>query len=563
MIRPVPLLLLLLATVAGAEDFDRAFAAFKRYIGRPSFKKRVVGIERVAASDDERALKVLMKVYAKPPREPKNQTRYITASIAWDRLGEDNYAPLWDQWRLKQKRPNDAWLWFRSLDVQTSAGGPAKAMAVASNVKQNIFLRAAAVHSVGVFHEPDILKAIPAFLAKRPERGLDRALLVEACARALVRQVNEIGTDDYRAAALKLMRQFDLKETPDRTRWILARCFARIFDSKTVYLDSSKPWRAMLAAKDASKVKIDPKYAQPKRPTFVGIEATGKRIVYVIDMSDSMLTPVDTMKFRGPVSGSRSKKSKDKEKADKDESPMPGARELNWKKIKNRFDVAREYLKLSLRNLQPDMHYSVIWFGSEADFFKSTRGLVKASPGAIKNTISELSAIRAGPKGNDRPYGTLRGNTNIHGGLRRAFMLKGKALSKRRAYVDPQTFSGGCDTIFLLSDGAPSWDDWAATDSRDDGDQVGDPELGGRGNQEATSLSFPGPYANTRHLLEDVQRMNLFRQVEIHCVGIGEANRGLLAQISNTGLGRVRMIGKGPGAANSKKNRKDKDGKKQ
>jgi len=561
MLRPIPLLLLLLATFAGAENFDRAFAAFRKYIGRPSFKKRVVGIERVAASDDPRALKVLMKVYAKPPKEPKDQTRYITASIAWDRLGEDSYAPLWEEWRLKQKKPNDAWLWFRALDIQTAANGPALAMGVAENRKQNIFLRAAAVHSVGVFHEADILRAIPGFLAKRPERGLDRALLVEACGRALVRQVNEIGTDDYRAAALKLMRQFDLKETPDRTRWILARCFARIFKSKTIYLDSSKPWRAMLQAKDATKVKIDPRYAPPKRPSFIGIEATGKRIVYVIDMSDSMLTPVDTAKFRGPISGTRTKKGKEKEKAEDPNNSLPGARELNWKKIKNRFDVAREYLKLSLRNLQPDMHYAVIWFGSDADFFKSTRGLVPASSGAVKNTISELNSIRAGPKGDNRPYGTLRGNTNIHGGLRRAFMLKGKALSKKRAYIDPKTFSGGCDTIFLLSDGAPSWDDWAATDARDDGDMVGDPELGGGGNQEATSLNFPGPYENTRHLLEDVQRMNLFRQVEIHCIGIGEANRGLLAQLSNTGLGRVRMIGKGPGAANSKKNRRDKSGK--
>jgi hypothetical protein len=535
------LLILTLSAVVRAEDFDRAYKAFQGYIQRPSFRLRVRGIERLAATDDERALKVLTKVYAKPPKDPREQTQFIVASIAWDRLGEDKYLPIWDAWREKQKKPKDAWLWYRALDIATVANGPAAAMEVA-NGKGNIFLRAAAVHSVGAFHEPDILKIIPEFLEKRPETGLDRSLLVEACGRALVRQVNEAGTDDYRAAALKLMRQFDLKETPERTRWILARCFARIFKTNTVYIDDSKPWRDMLVAKDAAKVKVDPRYAPPKRPTFVGIEATGKRICYVIDMSDSMLTPVDTMKFRGPVSGTRRTPEK-KGKEDPDNS-LPGARDLPWNKIKNRFDVAREYLILSLRNLEPDMEYAVIWFGDGADFLKSTKGLTKATSGSITNTIAELIAIRPGPKADNRPHGTLRGKTNIHGGMRRAFMLKGKSLTKRLAYVDPQTFSGGCDTIFLLSDGDPSWDDWGQVDARD-GDLVGDPEMGGGGDSNATQLDYAGPYANTRHLLEDVQRMNLFRQVEIHCIGIGEATQGFLSQISATGLGRVRMIGQG------------------
>ena len=82
-------------------------------------------MERLAATDDERALKVLRKVYAKPPKPPKDYTQYIVASIAWDRLGEDQYLPLWDEWRAKQKKAKDAWLWYRGLDVATVANGPA------------------------------------------------------------------------------------------------------------------------------------------------------------------------------------------------------------------------------------------------------------------------------------------------------------------------------------------------------------------------------------------------------------------------------------------------------
>lgn len=543
------LALLLFATVASAQSYEKRYAVFRKNIGRPTLRKRVDGIEYLASTGDVRALQVLMKVYAKPPSEPRDQTRYIVASIAWENMAEPEHVAGWEKWRTSHTKAADAWLWYRALDVLTMHRGAEPAMAIAKS-KGNIFHRAAAIHAIGAYHEPLILPFIPPFLEKRTERGLDRSLLIEACARALVRQAHAMGSEEFRAAALKLMKQFDLKETPDRTRWILARCFARIFKTKTIYLDSSVPWRRMLAAEDAKKVKIDPRYAPPKRPTFVGIEATGKRIAYVIDLSDSMLTPLTPREqnlMKGPVSGTSKKKGKGtpKKKQD-DQSPLAGEKDLDWKKIKTRFDAAREYLIVSLRSLKPDMHYSVIWFGDKAGFLSSTRGLVKASSGNVNSTIKELRAIRAGSKTDSRPHGTLKGKTNFHGGLRRAFMLKGKATAKKHEYVDKKTFVTGCDTIFVLSDGDPSWDDWAGTDSRDPGDQVGDVEMGGNVESDAQTLVFPGPYARNRHLLQDVRRMNMFRQVEIHCVGIGEASRGFLSQIAGAGLGHVRMIGKGP-----------------
>ena len=257
-------------------------------------------------------------------------------------------------------------------------------------------------------------------------------------------------------------------------------------------------------------------------------------------------------------SGSHKKKEEEKDKAKPEqENPLLGEKDLDWKKISNRFEAAREYLIQSLNSLEPDMEYCVIWFGDEAGFLDSTRGLVGASKGSIQKTIGELRRFRPGPKADNRPHGTLKGKTNMHGGFRIAFRLRGKSVAKRHAYVDDKTFSGGCDTIFLLSDGDPSWDDFAGTDSRDKGDQVGDPEMGGGGDQSATSLEFPGPYARNRHLLEDLQRMNIFRQVEIHCVGIGEASRGFLATLANTGLGRVRMIGKDVGQTSKKSDKEE------
>ena len=59
------LALLLFATVAGAQDYEKKYAMFRKYIGRPTFNKRVRGIEYLASSNDVRALQILSKVYAK------------------------------------------------------------------------------------------------------------------------------------------------------------------------------------------------------------------------------------------------------------------------------------------------------------------------------------------------------------------------------------------------------------------------------------------------------------------------------------------------------------------
>jgi hypothetical protein len=105
-------------------------------------------------------------------------------------------------------------------------------------------------------------------------------------------------------------------------------------------------------------------------------------------------------------------------------------------------------------------------------------------------------------------------------------------------YVDGDTFLEGCDTIFLLSDGDPSWDDYEVKD-QDYGDgRVGDPETDEE-HERTPELIYPGPYANWPKLLEDVERMNLFREVEIHCISIGEVDGGWMNKLVEIGLGSL------------------------
>ena len=250
----------------------------------------------------------------------------------------------------------------------------------------------------------------------------------------------------------------------------------------------------------------------------------------MIDASDSMLTPLSGREKEDlrPVTG---------------DGAAPRDR-LPWDRIKNRFDLAREYLRQSIMALDKSHVFTVVLFGTKAKLLASTPGLVAANPKRIKKVMRELDAIEPGPEIEDRPHGTLLGRTNLHGAMDRAFRVKDKGLMKlsKGAYASLDMLTKGCDTIFLLSDGVPSWDDYAADDRRDPEDHAGDPELGKRLDDEKV-LNYYGPYVEWNgYLVDDVRRMNLLRGVEIHCIGIGEADMALLRRIAAAGIGDSKQI---------------------
>jgi hypothetical protein len=128
--------------------------------------------------------------------------------------------------------------------------------------------------------------------------------------------------------------------------------------------------------------------------------------------------------------------------------------------------------------------------------------------------------------------------TNMHGGLNRAFKLKSGTLVGPGEYVNAATFDDGCDTIFLLSDGAPTCDDWPSPDSKEPGDQAGDPETGAK-HADSNNLTFQGPYRKASYVINEATRLNLFRKVEIHCVGMGGTQMSILQSIAGIGKGKA------------------------
>ncbi len=529
------------APPAQAEDFESAHRVYQQNLRRPSLRKRCEGRERLALTGDDRALEVLAADYAKP-EAPRGMVRSMLVILMTDHFGSrpdhlDHFAAL----RERHDRPEDAYLWYRTLLHEIRRRGPAAALAAARAAPRRE-LQAAALEALAVEEVDEALTLIPEILAALPRDPVERALLVEALARYLSTQRARLTDDALESPAHQLFDLLDEKETLPRTRYVLSRCFGRLFDTDDRFVNASG-WRGALHfVRQGGKEARDDGYARPQGPTFAGLEATGDRIVYVIDMSDSMLqklAPEILEKLpRGPVTGTGGAPAD----AKKRKGPFADSDLVDWRKVRTRFDAAREMLKLSLTTLPPDKHFAVVFFGTDARLMGVFKGLQPATPSVIKKTIKELDGIKPGPPTADRTFGQLRGHTNLHGGLLRAFQCVDKGLKAEAVDVDPEAILEGTHTIFLLSDGRATWDDWALEDTRDPHDRAGNPETGAA-MQDQPTLNFPGPFARETILLQDVERLNLLRRCEIHCVGLGEASRGALMRLAQMGMGKVRWLG--------------------
>jgi hypothetical protein len=518
-------LLILLSAVAAAtaqDDFDTEAKLYNEGRKRPSLYKRTLARERLADTRDSRAIEILAKDYARP-EAPKDQVQYLIASIVNDRFNRAEHMDALDAWRSAHTKDTDAWLWYRCLRNRTALEGTGHALALLADPANSPWLRAAALEAATARPSAHVLSATRDLLNGLPD-DKDRWVLVDSAARVFETHASFKDTPDYAALGERLANMLDHENVPARNKLVIARTFQRVFNAPRAWL-SSKPWIARLKGEAGEGER-------GAGATFVGIHTEGRRICYVIDLSDSMLTPL-TLKekedLQNPVTG---------ENGAGNTPPLP------WEEIKTRFDAAREFLKLSLRQLSDEQEFCVIGFGTEAEMLKECGGMARATSRRVDKVFAELDAIKPMPPRTGREHGTLRGMTNMHGGMHRAFKVKSKGMIKEYEYVNRLAFEQGCDTIFLLSDGKQSWADWSA-DDKSDGQGAGDPETGRSLDKPDTDiLHYYGPYVHAGHMLDDIRRLNLFRKCEINCIGIGEAEDDTLKQIAAIGHGKLRLIGR-------------------
>ena len=551
---PVPaaaLFLIQLATLAGVataqsipgvdwprRNYEESLARYKECLARKPFLHHWEAREVLGYTRQPDALTVLIKDYD-GVKQYAEYSRYLMADVFDRHFHRAEFLAPLVALRNGKRGPGDVWLWYHTLRMQADHEGAAGVITIATTDK-SILLRAAAIAALGECRNPDLKAAITTNCVEFPKKDSDRMVLLGAMSGALLTNKSRVNTEEYRAALTAYIGLLaDDVKLSHIAKVQMARHLQIVLRAPGTFMNP-EAWLEILARGD---VKAPVRATTSSAPRFFGIETDGERYCYVVDMSDSMLLPI-APETRGPITGPREKKKKG---AILDESDIP------WHLIKTRWDLARENLRISLSRLTPEKEFCVVWFGTQAGTLDACKGMVKATRTNIDKVMAELDGIKARMSSNDPaeeipPTGKLRGDTNLHGGMRLAFALHGKGFANAHAYVDPQALSEGCDTILLLSDGEPSVDDFTETDKNyGEGKTVRSFERGEEAASQPT-VNYSGPFVfmgipQCPTLLADVRRMQAFRRIRIHCVGLGEANMTLLRELAAIGQGESFSVG--------------------
>jgi len=477
-----------------------------------SFPRRHDEYVALAADGGETALAYLVAAYRRP-LEPTERGRLV--SIVCDGFAGVDMTVAFRAWREKDADAADAWLWYRTLRREIGASGPEGALAAARDTKRPPVLRSAAIRALAAWAEP----ALPALVVELATNGVGkepgRAVMLEALGAALAAQPGRVGDPVAGAAFEALVPYLREDAALPRTRLALARAFARWLDTPRTTFDAAL-YRALIDRRAAPAAVDDDRYAPPR---FFGVEATGDRIVYVVDESGSMdeaLTEDEREDLRRAAAGGRV-----------GGAAHPATADIPWERIKTRREAAVAFTKASIRGLDGSASFAVLLFDDGYTWVGGNPELVPATPRNVEAALTALDRIQLG------------GGTNLHGGLRRAFdaYVAGPARRTKAVgeTVEASELARGPSTIFVLSDGAPTENDWG----------FGQRSQGRGGGAARAAPSAAAPFQETRSLADDVMRLNLFRGCEIHGVGIGEFSPDLFDRLTRVGNGKVRRIGSG------------------
>lgn len=513
-----------------AKDYAAALARYQQCIGRLPFLYHTEGREQLAMTRNAEALRLLIDDYDRKGAYPE-YTRYTVASLLGRYFARAEFLPALDALRLANDKPIDTWLWVQVLTVMTDYGGGDEVLRIAQQDKA-VLHRAAAILALGRSRRGDCEAAIRSNCVEFPKDAADRYAILGALSAAVDANRRRVNDDRFREALTAYISLLaDDVDLPEPARLQIARHLQAALKGPALFVNQ-EPWLNLLKGGDIKTVS-DARTVSSQR--FFGVESEGERICYVVDMSDSMCKEIaPEVRPHGPITGPKKKPK----------GALPDESDLPWHKIRTRFDLAREHLRISLQRLSKDKHFCVVWFGDEAATLQACQGMLPATKANVTRVLKELDEIKVGEADTDKALdGKLKGRTNMHAGLRLAFSLAGKGTVGEPAYVDPKALTEGCDTIFLLSDGAPSIDEFEITD-RDygEGNVVVDQEYNVAAPR-APQINYPGPFVNVDWLVDDVTRMNLLRRVRVHCIAIGEANQRLLRRLADACYGQTFVVG--------------------
>lgn len=538
-----PLVAVAVSGVALGQDdavWDAAHEQFRDYSTWEALGARSRGAQRLAKTLDPRAVDLICARYREPGETHPRQEQLLVAGFlqlfATSPHGAKAVSEL-------AEVDGCAWLDYSAACLQAGQGEHAKLAAVARDLKGDAIQRSVALQALGAHGPAAEVGALLCELLREPKlvkKRTDEALVLAACCEAVLALGRRSEREVWREAALALAGRLG-KRTPKPEAGTIARFLGTLLEVKERYLEPG-PWEALIRAEGPAKGEAGTR----TRTQFMGLSTTGERVVYVIDLSDSMLLELsdEEREVLRPLTSTARKKNA-----------------VNWDHQRTRFDAVRECLKLSLRSLDKRTQFAVVRFGNDAKALEATPRLVPASKRNVAAVCHELDLLTADSSATSP---RLYGRTNVHAGVRLAFQLSARGLIPDGVeHQHPEALKSGCDAIFLLSDGTPTlWDyhgtgperEYPAYDIPERDYEVKDPETGKvrEVHQEARHVpartakqSMAGPFSDPTVFSMDLRRLNVLRKVEINAIGVGEYSKAWLERITAGGQGQLRLIGDG------------------
>ena len=265
-------------------------------------------------------------------------------------------------------------------------------------------------------------------------------------------------------------------------------------------------WEWWIRNKANAQPDKPPEKQSKTAPIIFKEPAVGTRIVFVIDVSDSMKWPIN-------------------------EEDLPKIKKLtshlDWDKMPDpccAMDLAKAELMHSIDALQPGAENPDAKGGKSTKWSKNdperryfsiitySQEVVNFSEGWVEATEKNCNVWKA--KVEELEPESF---TNIHGALLMAMGLHEKGVKTDNLELDKDCVLGGAHTIVFLTDGYATWSN-DSTD-RTEKDQFGNPV----GN---------GEFVTREKLLELAVRVNRFRKVVINTVGIGNHDKELMRDLA-------------------------------
>lgn len=364
--------------------------------------------------------------------------------------------PKQPTWRVRYLLPAACGVWHRTLkDERTSK----QLLQTLQNLSKDeeARIRVAVVRALRDFRREEAF-ALQVLYLKDPDWRV-RAAAVEC--------VQEHPTPEVVSALIEAMKQ----ET-GRLRDDINAALGKITGENQGFAETWEQWwnsvgRQIPEKRGEGDKPEKPRYVDEQGPNFYGIPTRSNRICFIIDVSGSMIHPVDPLKNRPVITGRKEEK----------EMPAQG---------KTRIEVAQNELKRAISKLNPKQNFTIIFYSHKVQPWRTD--MVKATTEAKNAAYEEIDRQMAA------------GATYTLGALREAFTIAGAFKSGGGTARE----TAGVDTIFLLSDGAPT-----------------DAEM-----REEAKLMDP------QIILAAVREWNKDLQITIHCIAVDVLDNAFLRTLA-------------------------------